>query len=103
MYLARRLNQLALFSGPMNLATAKIYHMLAHDFEESYAQLFKPEQLQFKEKKVQPCTRKQLDFLQALCIHHNIKMKDEPEKMSRSEASKCIDDIIKTYGRMYME
>ena len=83
------------------LATAKIYHMLAHDFETKDAKLFVPSQLQYKPKKVQPCTRKQIEYLTILCGHHNIKMKEHPETLSRSEVSKLIDNIISNYGHIF--
>lgn len=83
------------------LATAKIYHMLAHDFEASNEKLFIPEQLQYKPKKVQPCTAKQIEYLTMLCCHHNIRMQEHPETLTRSEASKLIDSIISNYGKMF--
>ncbi len=82
------------------LATAKIYHMLAHDFEKNNAKLFEPEQLQYKPKKVQPCTAKQIEFLNLLCGQYHIKMVEHPETLTRSEASKLIDRIISNYGKL---
>ncbi len=82
------------------LATAKVYHMLAHDFEDSDAKLFVPSQLQYRPKKVQPCTKKQIEYLTMLCCHHNIKMKEHLEALTRSEASKLIDSIISNYGNI---
>lgn len=83
------------------LATAKIYHMLAHDFESTDEKLFMPEQLQYKPKKVQPCTAKQIEYLNLLCCHHQIQMQEHPEELTRSEASKLIDSIISNYGKMF--
>lgn len=83
------------------LATAKIYHMLAHDFETTDSKLFEPERLQYKPKKVQPCTKKQLEYLKMLCDHHHVKMQEHPATLTRSEASRLIDNIISTYGQMY--
>lgn len=83
------------------LATAKIYHMLAHDFEASEPKLFEAEMLQYKPKKVQPCTAKQIEYLNMLCCHHNLKMQEHPETLTRSEASKLIDNIISNYGQMF--
>lgn len=83
------------------LATAKIYHMLAHDFEALDKKIFMPEQLQYKPKKIQPCTAKQIEYLNMLCCHHNIKMQEHPETLTRSEASKLIDNIISNYGQMF--
>lgn len=85
------------------LATAKIYHMLAHDFECKDAKLFEPEVLQFKVKKTQPCTAKQVEYLKTLCVYHNIRIQEKPEELTRSEASRLIDHIIATHGRMYTE
>lgn len=83
------------------LATAKIYHMLAHDFEETDEKLFIPEQLHYKPKKVQPCTAKQIEYLKMLCNHHQIQMQEHAETLTRSEASRLIDNIISNYGQMY--
>lgn len=82
------------------LATAKIYHMMAHEFESMDAKLFIPSQLQYKPKKVQPCTRKQIEYLTILCCHHNIQMQEHPERLTRSEASKLIDSIISNHGNI---
>lgn len=85
------------------LATAKLYHMMAHDFEEEQAEVFEATTLQYRPKKVQPCTAKQIQYLRALCDYHNLPYQKEAETLSRSEASKCIDYIIGTYGLMHTE
>ena len=82
------------------LATAKLYHMMAHDFESLQPDEFVPVQLQYKPKKVQPCTIKQLQYLKALCEYHNLTLQDSSVGLTRSEASKRIDFIIGTYGLM---
>lgn len=85
------------------LATAKIYHYLAHDFEDKEPKLFAPEALQFKPKKVQPYTLRQVEYLRTLCAYHNIRIQEHPENMTRSEMSRLIDNIITTHGKMYTE
>ena len=85
------------------LATAKIYHYLAHDFEDKEPKLFVPEALQFKPKKVQPCTLRQIEYLRTLCTYHNISIQEKPENLTRSEMSRLIDTIITTHGKMYTE
>ena len=85
------------------LATAKIYHYLAHDFEDKEPKLFVPQTLQFKPKKVQPCTLRQIEYLRTLCIYHNLSIQDNPENLTRSEMSRLIDNIITTHGKMYTE
>ena len=57
-------------------------------------------QLMYKEKKVQPITKKQIDYIGLLCKHHNICLEADLEKMTRSEASKFIDGIISKHGNM---
>lgn len=79
------------------LATAKVYHFLTHEFEESFPKVFEPEQLQFKPSKNQPCTAKQLEYLNALCTYHKLE-RQYGTQMTRSEVSKLIDHIISTYG-----
>lgn len=80
------------------LATAKIYHMMAHEYEKDFHELFVPFELQYRPKKVQPCTQKQLEYLKLLCQYHNIKIQENVKEQSRSEVSKLIDHIISTYG-----
>lgn len=82
------------------LATAKLYHMLAHYFEADNIKLFEPEQLQFKQKKVQPATQKQIAYLKDLRSHHQIDTPIEWDYLSRSEASKMIDKIILEKGNL---
>lgn len=83
------------------LATAKIYHLMAHDFEADNGSLFLPSQLQYCPKKVQPCTAKQKEYLMALCKYHRLPLPKELETLSRSEVSKMIDRTIATYGQMF--
>lgn len=82
------------------LATAKLYHCLAHYFESQDEKLFAPVQLMYKEKKVQPITKKQIDYIGLLCRHHNLCLEVELSEMTRSKASKLIDSIISEYGNM---
>ena len=85
------------------LATAKVYHMLAHDFEGTEPKLFEPEVLQFKPKKIQPCTAKQMEYLKMLCEYHHLSMQEHAEQLTRSEASKLIDHIIAMHGLIRFE
>lgn len=81
------------------LATAKVYHMLAHYFEEKETKLFEPEQLLYKAKKVQPITQRQKDYLLALLATHQIQPERNIDELTRSEASKMIDGILSQYGK----
>lgn len=82
------------------LATAKIYHMMAHYYEEKQPAVFEPQPLLYKPKKVQPATEKQKNFLKALLLYHQLDMQADYDHMTRSEASKIIDGIILQYGNL---
>ena len=77
------------------LATAKLYQTLAHYFEETDPKLFKPVQLTYKVKKPQPATSKQISFLNSLIQKRGVKMDWDPEALTRSEASRMIDGLLK--------
>lgn len=85
------------------LATAKLYHMLAHDFEEQYPELFGPSPLIYKRKKTQPITPRQIKYLNTLISYHNLKPSYVVEQLTRSEASRMIDLIILNHGSMREE
>lgn len=77
------------------LATAKLYQTLAHYFEEADPKLFKPIQLTYKVKKPQPATSKQLAFLNNLVQKKHIRPNWNPDTLTRSEASRIIDRLLK--------
>ena len=81
------------------LATAKIYHMMAHYYEEKNKELFQPHLLTFKETKIQPMTSKQRVFLESLLVQHHIRIEKNIEELTRSEASRMIDHILSQYGK----
>lgn len=83
------------------LATAKIYHMLAHFYEEKYPKLFEPENLIYHQKKVSPATAKQKAYLNELLKYHKIDFNQDMDAMTKSEMSKVIDKIILVHGRMF--
>ena len=77
------------------LATAKLYQTLAHYFENEVPSLFKPQQLTYKIKKVQPATAKQVALLQRLCSQKKKVPEWNPDTITRSEASRLIDTLLK--------
>ena len=77
------------------LATAKLYQTLAHYFENEHPSLFKPQQLTYKIKKVQPATAKQVALLQRLCSQKKKVPEWNPDTITRSEASRLIDTLLK--------
>lgn len=78
------------------LATAKLYQTLAHYFENENPSLFKSQQLTYKIKKVQPATSKQVALLQRLCSQKKKVPEWNPDTITRSEASRLIDSLLKS-------
>lgn len=76
------------------LATAKLYQTLAHYFEDSNPKLFQPVQLYYKQKKVYPATQRQVDLLTNLIRRNHLDISWDPNNISRSEASRLIDQIL---------
>lgn len=81
------------------LATAKLYQILAHHFENEYPKIFVPAPLVFKPKKNQPISEKQKEYLMKLIKYHKIDFNSSLEEMTKSEASRAIDRIILQYGK----
>lgn len=77
------------------LATAKLYQTLAHYFEEKDPKLFKPVQLTYRIKKSQPATPKQIAFLNNLIRKKRVKRDWDSDTITRSEASRMIDELLK--------
>ena len=77
------------------LATAKLYQTLAHYFEDRDPKLFKPVQLTYKVKKPQPATPKQLALLENLVRRTKTEVTWDAETLTRSEASRIIDRLLK--------
>lgn len=77
------------------LATAKLYQTLAHYFEEQDPGLFKPVQLTYKVKKEQPATPKQTALLRRLLRNTHTNITWDPETITKSEASRLIDQLLK--------
>lgn len=77
------------------LATAKLYQTLAHYFEPGDPKLFRPVQLTYKIKTPQPATRKQITFLRGLIQKKNARIQWDPDTITRNEASRMIDQLLK--------
>ena len=82
------------------LATAKVYQTLKHFYGEGHRDLFIPETLAVKQKKVQPATLRQKEYLNELVKYHKISINHDIETLTRSEASRLIDKIILNHGQM---
>ena len=82
---------------------AKVTYQLYEKLKEMdrEPQLFAPVPLHYQKKKQEPMTKKQRSFLNAILSFHKLEGKYQvPETLTKSEASKLIDKLILTYGRV---
>ncbi len=78
--------------------TVELYQCLkAMNKEQS---LFEPVPMFFMAKKTEPMTQKQRSFLSAILKHHKLEDKYSMENLSKSEASRLIDKLLLSYGRV---
>ncbi len=85
-------------------ATAALYGRLARDFYEKEDQegdksLFRPKQLLYQAKRDTPLTIPQKEQLYKLVDKHKLVIDYEIESLTRSEASRKIDQLLAEYGR----
>jgi DNA polymerase-3 subunit alpha (Gram-positive type) len=81
------------------LATVIVYEKMLQQFPDQEEE-FKPKQLQYKKKKKSPATQKQKEYLNHLIKYHKIKVGIAFDDLTKSDASKYIDQIILKHGRM---
>lgn len=85
-------------------ATAALYGKLAEAFcekEEAAGEksLFRPKQLIYRAKRDTPLTIAQKEQLYKLLDRHKLIVDYEVESLTRSEASRKIDELLQAYGR----
>lgn len=85
-------------------ATVALYRKLTEEFfekEEAAGEksLFLPKPLQYQAKRDTPLTTAQKEQLYKLLDRHKLIVDYEIEKLTRSEASRKIDQILAEYGR----
>lgn len=67
---------------------------------EKEPELFVPVAMSFQPKKQEPMTKKQRSFLNAILKYHKLEGQYSDEGLTKSEASKLIDKLLLTYGRV---
>lgn len=80
-------------------ASMELYKILRKEFADN-PEFFKPEPMHVKIKKREPITNAQKGYLTDLLNYHQLTLELPLEQLSRSEASKRIDGIIREYGRI---
>lgn len=81
-------------------AAYELYYRLKNNFEQKVPEYFSEEPLIYKIKKREPITPRQKNYLNDLVKYHKIELIQPVEHMSKSEASRLIDKIILSNGRI---
>lgn len=82
------------------LATSELYEILRRRYKKPLnTKYFEPKPIIYRPKKQSPMTEKQKKFLNSLIRKHNVAIDYVVDDLSKSEASKKIDQILHTYGR----
>lgn len=81
--------------------TYRLYLKLAELFESPENDVFVPQKMVFKPKKQSPITEKQKVYLIDLIKYHRIDFEPDINMMTKGEASRWIDKILSTYGRIF--
>lgn len=82
------------------LAAHELLQKLWEEFGMSEPQIFIPHKLVYTIKKSSPITKSQKGYLNDLLKYHKIETNIHIEDMTKSEASRMIDQIILQYGRI---
>jgi len=86
-------------------ATQILYLSLATEFEDENLDaagkaLFTPAKLVYNPKKPGAITSSQIRYIKKLSVHHKLPLPEKLNDMTKSEASKYIDKIIRERGNM---
>lgn len=81
-------------------ATIELFYKLQDSFYNEKKESFKKSLLTYKIKKIQNITNWQKNYLNDLIKYHKIIFSGRIDELTMSEASKIIDKIIYTYGRI---
>lgn len=81
-------------------AAMELYQRLAREFPDSPAELFAPSPLVYRAKKQGPMTPAQKGYLNDLIKYHKITLDVSMDTLTKNEASRLIDKIISTHGRI---
>ena len=80
--------------------TSELYLMFYDMFRDDNPELFQPKEFIYKPKKSSPITEKQKRYLIALISYHNLVVEYDIDELTKSEASRKIDQIISTKGKI---
>lgn len=81
-------------------ASHALYEILERDFFDRSPDLFGPKELVYNPKRQAPATERQKKYLKELKEYHKIVADISVDALSRSEASRLINQIIRERGRL---
>ena len=82
-------------------AAYDLYYKLRNEFDKREPKIFKAEQLCYSLKKIEKITIRQRNYLNDLIKYHKIVNAQPISELSKSDASRLIDKIILSHGRMF--
>lgn len=80
-------------------ATYQLFEALKKEFYKDNPALFQPQTMNWEPPKYVPITPRQKKYLLGLSQMHHLDLEKDINNYTKSEASKAIDDMIRTYGR----
>ena len=80
-------------------ATQELLDYLIKDYYDKAPESFEPRKMTWKIPKNSPITLRQKGFLKYLLQANNLALKEDINTLSKSEASRKIDNLIREYGR----
>ena len=80
-------------------AAAELYFRLTEQCGAVHPEWFVPKLLFYKPKKTEPVTKRQCSYLQGLIAMHGLDLTPDYNTLTKSEASRLIDNLLSKYGR----
>lgn len=81
-------------------ATDELYRLLGREYKDLHQDWFEPQNLNLKVKRQGPITEAQKRYLNDLLKYHKIECNAAIESLTKNEASRMIDNIILSHGRI---
>ena len=81
------------------MAADFLFRYLSEQFGEAEPGAFLPKPLLYKVKKQSPATKRQKKYLKELEAWHKIDLDVEIDSLTRSEASRITNRVLKAYGK----
>jgi len=78
---------------------AQLYFLMEERFGKIHGDWFEPKQLFYKPKKTEPVTKRQVSYLQGIIAMHGLDLTPDYTTLTKSEASRLIDNLLAKYGR----